>query len=99
MPVDVDLRQQREVNVMDYRKKICDLAVAARFLAFEVVGGKAEHFQTCVAFILMQALQSHIQRSPVALRGNVDQQYIASTVREAGSPLPVSGKCGIAIRS
>src|SRR6266436_7572871 len=78
------LRKQREVNIIVGRTKVRDLTVAARFLAFEIVGGEAEHLQALGSLVLIQALESRVLRSQAALGCHIDnQQHIAAIVRQA----------------
>jgi len=83
---DRNLRKQREVNIVVGRTKVSDLAVAARFLAFEIVRGEAEHSQAVGALVLIQTLQSRVLRSQAALGRHIhNQQHLAAIVRQAAA--------------
>ncbi|KAG1255780.1 hypothetical protein G6F68_010100 [Rhizopus microsporus] len=69
-----DLGEHREADIVGELAELLDLGIAARFLAEEVVGGEAQHFQALRVLFRIQRLQAFVLRGQAALGGDVDQQ-------------------------
>ncbi len=79
-----DLREQRKLDVVLGGTERSNLGVAARLLAFEVIGRKAQHFKAVGALRLVQAFQSAVLRRETTLRCHINhQQDLATILREA----------------
>ena len=86
--VDVDLREQREVDAVIERAEVLDLRFVAGFLVAELVAGEAEHHEAAVGVVLPQLFQPRVLRREPALGGDVDdQQHLAAySASERGWP-------------
>jgi hypothetical protein len=82
--VDLDLGEHREGDAELRLAEGLDLALAARFLATELVAREAEHGEAAPAELLVQLLQPRVLRREAALGRDVDdEQRLARVVSSA----------------
>ncbi|KAG0959191.1 hypothetical protein G6F31_011899 [Rhizopus arrhizus] len=95
-----DLGEHREADIVGELAELLDLGIAARFLAEEVVGGEAQHFQALRVLFRIQRLQAFVLRGQAALGGDVDQQqHLAPVVGKRGRLAVDGGEGNVLDRS
>ncbi|KGQ20443.1 hypothetical protein LF41_980 [Lysobacter dokdonensis DS-58] len=81
--VDVDFREQGEIDVVGERAEVLDLGLVTGFLVAELVAREPEDHQALVAIVLPEFFQARVLRREPALGGDVDdQQHLARVVGE-----------------
>src|SRR5690606_37587417 len=73
-----------KVHIVLGGAEVTDLLLGTRFLTLEVVGRKAQHFQSLRVLGLIEFLQPLVLRRQPAFGGHVDhKQYLAAVVGQA----------------
>ncbi|KAG0920520.1 hypothetical protein G6F32_015559 [Rhizopus arrhizus] len=72
-----DLGEHREADIVGELAELLDLGIAARFLAEEVVGGEAQHFQACACFSAYSACRP----SYCGVRPHLEATFTTSSTR------------------
>src|SRR5208337_4083657 len=78
--VDLNFREQREVDGVIGLAKCFDFFVVAGFLVSELVAGKAENFESAIMILRVKLLQPFVLRRESALAGGVDDEQDSSLV-------------------
>ncbi len=78
VPVDLDLVEKGERDVVFGGTEGLDLLVAAGLLGVELVAGEAQDHETLSLVFLIKLFQTRVLRGKAAFAGHVhDQQYLA----------------------
>src|SRR5262249_34677729 len=81
--VHLDLRVERERDVVARRAEALDLALVPGLLVPELVAREAEHLEASVVEFPIQRLEASVLRREAALRRDVhDEQRLAAIARE-----------------